>query len=354
MPCFTTLDGISIQKQFCSHCACANVVVHITSWYPKFNGSHFGLPPVSIHKKTGLGSKVVCTMTFGRRSHFAESSSLTNVYHLILLRDCPEFDPHDHQLARWWRSHYVIMISLCGQQMWLKTTARWGFLPSVCNSTHLILEVYFCLELPSISLFSLSNSISLILPVSLSVFLPVSEICSLCQSFTFAEPWSSKICVRSLFEAISLQTQKKAIVSHVNCHKYHSFATLYMCVTLLRMIQFFFFFLLCNSFLSQFYCFFFFLDRHCHLLFAEMRESEVVFQDPSISFVCCSGDAVFGSIFKLSWLTWRVGQVILRSMFISLSTKSSKIPTQWNFFNVPDWACKTSCLSTVDILKKLS
>ena len=323
------LDGISIQKQFCSHCACANVVVHITSWYPKFNGSHFGLPPISVHKKTGLGSKMVCTMTFGRRSHFAESSSLTNVYHLIFLRDCPEFDPHDHQLARRWRSHYVIMISLCCQQMWVKTTARWGFLLSVCNSTHLlrILEDYFCIKLPSISLFSLSNPISLLLPVSLSVFLPVSEICSLCQSFTFAEPWSSKICVRSLFEAISLHTKKSYcfptwIVTSIIV------LLLYTCVSLcwewfssfLSVVQFF---------LPPFY--FFFFDRRCHLLFAEMRESEVVFQDPSISFVCCSGDAVFSSIFKLSWLTWRVGQVILRSMFISLSTKSSKIATQWNF-----------------------
>ena len=31
--------------------------VCIKSWYPKFNGSHFGLPPSSIHKMTGLGGK---------------------------------------------------------------------------------------------------------------------------------------------------------------------------------------------------------------------------------------------------------------------------------------------------------
>ena len=33
--------------------------VHITSWYPKFNGSHFRLPPSSIHKMTGLGGYFV-------------------------------------------------------------------------------------------------------------------------------------------------------------------------------------------------------------------------------------------------------------------------------------------------------
>ena len=33
--------------------------VGITSWYPKFNGSHFGLPPSSVHKMTGLGGKFV-------------------------------------------------------------------------------------------------------------------------------------------------------------------------------------------------------------------------------------------------------------------------------------------------------
>ena len=34
-------------------------VVRNSSWYPKFNGSHFGLPPSSIHKMTRLGGKMV-------------------------------------------------------------------------------------------------------------------------------------------------------------------------------------------------------------------------------------------------------------------------------------------------------
>ena len=35
-------------------------LVRITSWYPNFNGSHFGLPPSSIHRMTGLGGNFVC------------------------------------------------------------------------------------------------------------------------------------------------------------------------------------------------------------------------------------------------------------------------------------------------------
>ena len=41
--------------------------VRITSWNPKFNGSHFGLPPGSIHKMTGLGGKMVSTMMYAHR-----------------------------------------------------------------------------------------------------------------------------------------------------------------------------------------------------------------------------------------------------------------------------------------------
>ena len=47
--------------------------VRITSWYPKFNGNHFGLPPSCIHKMTGLGvnddvraqSRLVTNIDFG-------------------------------------------------------------------------------------------------------------------------------------------------------------------------------------------------------------------------------------------------------------------------------------------------
>ena len=38
--------------------------VQIASSYPNFNGSHFGLPPSSIHRMTGLGGKFVWTVTY--------------------------------------------------------------------------------------------------------------------------------------------------------------------------------------------------------------------------------------------------------------------------------------------------
>ena len=44
-------------------------LVRITSWYPNFNGSHFGLPPSEIHRMTGLPPKIVWTMTYSHRSH---------------------------------------------------------------------------------------------------------------------------------------------------------------------------------------------------------------------------------------------------------------------------------------------
>ena len=42
---------------------CLIGLVRITSWYPNFNGSHFGLPPSEINKMTGLPPKIVRTMT---------------------------------------------------------------------------------------------------------------------------------------------------------------------------------------------------------------------------------------------------------------------------------------------------
>ena len=41
--------------------------VRITSCYPEINGSHFGLPPSSIHQMTGLGGKMVRTVTYSHR-----------------------------------------------------------------------------------------------------------------------------------------------------------------------------------------------------------------------------------------------------------------------------------------------
>ena len=42
-------------------------LVRIMSWYPKSNVSHFGLPPSSNHRMTGLGGKIVWTMTYSHK-----------------------------------------------------------------------------------------------------------------------------------------------------------------------------------------------------------------------------------------------------------------------------------------------
>ena len=52
-----------VSFYFCFECveflAYAMGLVRITSWYPNFNGSHFGLPPSEIHRMTGLPPKFV-------------------------------------------------------------------------------------------------------------------------------------------------------------------------------------------------------------------------------------------------------------------------------------------------------
>ena len=48
-------------------------LVPITSWYPNFKGSQFGLPPSEIHRMTGLPPKIVWTMTYSHRPHQCDS-----------------------------------------------------------------------------------------------------------------------------------------------------------------------------------------------------------------------------------------------------------------------------------------
>ena len=43
--------------------------VCVSSLYTKHNGSHFGLPPSSIHRMTGLGGNFPYTMTYAHRPH---------------------------------------------------------------------------------------------------------------------------------------------------------------------------------------------------------------------------------------------------------------------------------------------
>ena len=44
-------------------------LVRTTSWYPYFDGRHFGLPSSEIHRMTGLPPKIVWTMTYSHRPH---------------------------------------------------------------------------------------------------------------------------------------------------------------------------------------------------------------------------------------------------------------------------------------------
>ena len=54
-------------------------LVRITSWYPNFIGSHFGLPPSEINRMTGLPPKIVWIMTYSHRPHFTWSSYHTHI-----------------------------------------------------------------------------------------------------------------------------------------------------------------------------------------------------------------------------------------------------------------------------------
>ena len=59
--------------------------VRITPWYPKFNGSHFGLQPSSIHRMTGLrGGKMVWTMTYAHRPQLFVSCNFQHRIHELL------------------------------------------------------------------------------------------------------------------------------------------------------------------------------------------------------------------------------------------------------------------------------
>ena len=51
--------------------------VCITSLYPQFNGSHFSQPPSSIHKMTGVGGKMVWTMTCVNRPNLWQTNERT-------------------------------------------------------------------------------------------------------------------------------------------------------------------------------------------------------------------------------------------------------------------------------------
>ena len=51
----TDIDGYQSWIKVANQWEWGGGGVQITSWNPKFNGSHFDLPPGSIYKITGLG-----------------------------------------------------------------------------------------------------------------------------------------------------------------------------------------------------------------------------------------------------------------------------------------------------------
>ena len=59
----------------------------VMSWSPKFNGSHFGLPPSSIHRTTGLGGNFVQTthgVWYSHRLHLPRAATVQESWkHLI-------------------------------------------------------------------------------------------------------------------------------------------------------------------------------------------------------------------------------------------------------------------------------
>ena len=54
--------------------------------HPNFNGSHFGLPPSSIHRRTGLGGNFTWTIMYSHRPHSLVHTYLKKIFAAILQR----------------------------------------------------------------------------------------------------------------------------------------------------------------------------------------------------------------------------------------------------------------------------
>ena len=97
-------------------------LVRITSWYPNFNGSHFGLPPSEIYRMTGLPPKIVrtLTMTYSHRPH-PLSMAFYTIGILPPIRDL-------NDLQRWAQVCYADNKNCAGKlkllRVWLETHPR--------------------------------------------------------------------------------------------------------------------------------------------------------------------------------------------------------------------------------------
>ena len=95
-------------------------LVRITTWYPNFNGSHFGLPPSEIHRMTRLPPKTVWTMTYSHRPHWTLrnnyqdgrfSTSLTGMKSCTVDRGCTPAPKDATKLAVFFRFFRVFPLT---------------------------------------------------------------------------------------------------------------------------------------------------------------------------------------------------------------------------------------------------
>ena len=170
--------------------------VRIMSWYPKFNGSHFGLPPSSTHRITGLGVKMVWTMTYSHSPHFfpltfwtfSEVGFSPSLFEHCSIAPCaPCEDPPVYFLPlgtqrpwrslptsphRWWKRpvHVAQLAPLCKPCQEQKQTSRNNENENE-DRNPLSLSLYLSLSL------SLSLYLSLSLHLSLSLLVLHSLLC---------------------------------------------------------------------------------------------------------------------------------------------------------------------------------
>ena len=74
--CESSSQCLPLRIEHCLFGGLLMELVRITSCYPNFNGSHFGLPPSEIHRMTGLPPKIVWTMTYSHRPHLLSISAV--------------------------------------------------------------------------------------------------------------------------------------------------------------------------------------------------------------------------------------------------------------------------------------
>ena len=106
--------------------------------YPKFNGSHFGLPPSDIHRMTSLGGKMVWTMTYSYMVHQLLNVQVLPFQLSLLLRY--KFDMTKKKLAAfqisleavWGLPAYGLTVEFAFVP---KLTKSWGTFVSMCMCT---------------------------------------------------------------------------------------------------------------------------------------------------------------------------------------------------------------------------